>query len=210
MTQVVPIDDMLSEVLRYAPNVADPEALRCLREAAREFCRRTMLWREHDTLTLTTPADEVLITQSDAAIVRIESARFNDHKLEPVTVAFLDTNEPDWQSAENDASTPRYVTQMLPNSVAVVPKATGTLKVTLILQPSRRAETVPAFLMTEYGDDIGKGAAARVMLMPNATVGNPQYGARLESEWKARLDALAPRGARGQQGARIRSTARFF
>jgi hypothetical protein len=208
--QMVPIDDLLPEVLTHVPNCSDPVAFKYLREAAQDVCRQGMMWRENDAFPVADPDAEGVITNQDASIVRIARAKLGDVELEPVTVEWLDANQPGWTEATIDANPARYVTQLTPNTVAVAPRATGTLQIRLVLQPSRTAENVPDWLVEQYGILIGKGAAGKIMMLPDEAVADPARGAELGNEFMRKLDGIALKAQRGQQGARLRTRGRFF
>ncbi len=206
----IEIDELLPEVLLYAPNCADIVAYRFIREAATELCRRTRAWRENETMLVTTPESQGIITIEDAKIFEIEAAALDENPLVPKTPAWLDDNYPGWLDSYSDTGPARFVTQIAPDTVTIVPKVTGTLKMRLVLEPTRTAMTLPNFVLDQYATDVGKGAAGRIMLLPNATVGNPEYGAQLVAEFKSLLDTLSVKATKGQQRAPLRSSSSFF
>ncbi|AAL49596.1 unknown [Sinorhizobium phage PBC5] len=207
MAHMVDIDDFLPQVLLYAPNCADQVAYRFLREAAREFCQRTNCWRESDEVTISTPECEGIGTTSDAEIQLIQRAELDGVPLTPRTVAWLDENRPGWETS-TEITVARYITQIQPNTVTVVPRAEGTLTMRLVLKPSLSARTLPGFLLDQWGTEIGKGAAARVLLLPESQ--NPDLGAGLLQEFKDCLGTEAIRTTKGQQGARLRTRGSYF
>lgn len=202
------IDELLPQVLPYAPRCPEPTAIRFLREAAREVCKVSLLWRESDSFPVAAPDCEGVCTISDAAIERIESAFLDDRQLDPVTLPYLDSIEPGWRNAE-DAGTPAdFITQLGPNTVTIYPRATGTLKIGLVLVPSMTALMLPDFLLDQYGIEIGKGAAGRVLALPNPDnpeMVNPSLASALLGEFSAFLDRLRTGASRGQQHARRRT-----
>lgn len=203
------IDELLPEVLTYAPKCPEPLAFRFIREAAVEVCTRGKVWRESDEIEVDEPEGEILCTLPDASIIEIEWAALDSQELTPKTLAWLDCNVRGWQTSTETAP-PRYITQLELNTVMIVPRATGTLKLRLVLKPSRTALTLPSTLIEHYGTDIGKGAAGRILTTPNAEWANPQLGAALVAEFQSRLDSLAVTAAKGQQGAPLRTKGRYF
>lgn len=204
------IDDLLPEVLLHAPNCADVVAYRYLREAARELCQRSRAWRVTETLLVTTPESQAIIATEDASIFEIANAFLDEFELTPVTPAWLDSEYPGWHDSYADTGPARFITQIAPNTVTIVPKVTGTLKMRLVLEPSRTAMTVPDFIVEQYATEIGKGAAGRVLMLPSNTVGNPNYGTKLLAEFEDLLDTVAVQATKGQQGARLRSKGAYF
>jgi len=202
------IDYFLPEVLRYAPNTSDVVGQRHLITAARELCTRLKIWRETDRFPITAPDMQGVCTIRDADIERIEAAFLDGVPLEPKTVAWLDDNEPAWSIDEEATGNSRYVTQLEPNTVTVVPRAEGTLNVRLILKPARDALSLPAFLLNDYSNEIGRGAAAVILTDPNSE--NPQLGIDHRAWFEGRLDTLATKAAKGQQGARLRTKGAYI
>lgn len=208
MTAMVDIDDFLPEALRYAPNTSDFVAIRALIQAARDLCQRCILWRESDRFEITAPDMQGLCTIHDADIVKIINAQLDGMTLEPRTAAWLDEHEPLWSTPDAPVATARYVTQTAPGTVTIVPKATGIMDVRLVLKPSMDAVSMPAFLLSEYRDEIGRGAAARILTDPNST--NPQLGLDHRAWFEARLDHLCVQSVKGQHGARLRTKGAYF
>ncbi|MCA1490086.1 hypothetical protein I6F11_04030 [Ensifer sp. NBAIM29] len=202
------IDDFLPQVLLYAPNCSDLVAYRFIREAARELCQRTNAWRESDEVTVSTPDCEAVSTISDADIHLIQRAELDGIKLTPTTVAWLDDNRPGWETSSDEEAQARWITQVRPDTVTVYPRVSGSLTTRLVLKPSLSALTLPRFLLDQWGTEIGKGAAGRILLLPGNE--NAAFGQALISEFNARLDTEAIRATKGQQGARLRTKGSYF
>lgn len=207
MVQMLDIDDFLPEVMRYAPNASDFAAQRFIIQAARDICERCKVWRENDTLTITAPEMQGVCTIGDAAIVAIQSAKLGERVLEPVRVEWLDAELPNWATDTTEA-TALYVTQIRPDTIAVVPREAGTLTVRLALKPSRNATSLPEFLLETYAEEIGRGAAARILIDPNSE--NPQLGLAHQQWFNEQLDRIAVRVAKGQQKAPLRTRGRYL
>ena len=143
-------------------------------------------------------------------IVRIEAAEMDGQKLEPVSIADLDNRNPLWQSDYTDQTQPRYITQLNPNTITLYPKVAGTVTARLVLKPSINAFTLPEFLIEQYGEQIGKGAAAGVLMTPDPKVQNFEVGAMLAMEFQSWLDGLNVKAAKGQQNARLRTKGSYF
>ncbi|CAN7305442.1 hypothetical protein LJR231_001570 [Phyllobacterium sp. LjRoot231] len=206
---MIDIEEFLPDVLTNAPSCPEPLAYRWIREAAKEVCQRGKMWREWDEFQVTSPESEGTNTNQSASIFSIESATLDGSPLEAQTLAWLDTNIKGWNDLTDIASA-KYVTQLTPNTVTVVPKMTGLLKLRLVLFPSRTAESLPDFLLEQYGATIAKGASGRVLTTPNKDFANPQLGLALLSEFKTELDTIALNAAKGQQRSRLRVTGRYF
>jgi len=186
---LVDIDEFMSELKSYAPSVPDPVAHRHLRNAARDFCKRTRIWRDSDTITVTEPHAEGVTTIQDAEIYEIERADFGDDKrpLRPVSVHELDRELPQWRNEEVDASGEghaQFITQLFPDTIAVVPRATGMVIVHCILMPSRSALSLPEILLSQHAETIGAGAAAKALRIPNTEYANPNLAMSLRADFE--------------------------
>ncbi|MFC3074913.1 phage adaptor protein [Shinella pollutisoli] len=206
----VDIDEFLPWALVHAPNCSDLIAYRYLREAARDFCERTKAWRETDEMRLDPMGCEAICTVPDADIVSIENAAVDGVPLEPVTLAWLDEHRAGWERRTEEGS-PQFITQVEPNTVAVFPRSSGRLSMRLVLKPSLTAMTMPAFLLGKWASDIGKGAAAQILLLPiDDGGGDPAKAADLGAAFQRRINAEMFSVAKGQQRAPLRTKASFF
>lgn len=208
MAQMIDIDDFVPEVLRYSPNTSDIVAQRFLLQAARELCDRAKLWRETDEIQVSDPDRQGVSTISDASIVGIEEAWMGGAKLEPQAISWLDRNRPGWAFGGDLDGAPQFVTQLEPNTLTVVPYQTGTLKVRLLLKPSRNALSMPAFLLEQYAEELGRGAAGRILTDPTSE--NPALGVGHLEWFENRIAKLSHKAARGQHGAPLRSRGASF
>lgn len=208
MADMIDIDDFLPKVLQHAPNTSDLVAFEFIVEAARQLCERVDVWRERETFEAFGP-EAILSTVQDADIVRIDAAKLNSIDLEPVTIAYLDERVPGWDLDDEITGSASYVTQVSRNSLRVVPAARGTLTARLILKPARKAMTLPEILLSEYGQEIGRGAAGLLLARPSQD-GNPQLATYHQGWFEERLQKLHLLAVRGQQNAPLRTKGRYF
>lgn len=177
-----PLSDFDSLVMPYAPGLPRPSARRFIRQAAIEFCERTRCWREILTVTVD-EANEAIITPAYAALHRIEEAIYNDEvKLQPTQYTDVSLSE------RVSEGMPGYIFQTSPNTISLMPYATGTVKVSAFLKPiegsdmelNAGGETVdaldvlPVFMLTQYGPQIACGALALALMVPGQPFTNPQ------------------------------------
>lgn len=209
MSQMIDIDEFLPKVLQYARNAPEPTVKTHLRDIMREFCAASRIWREVDSFTVSAPDYEILATTPDTDLLEFEECYLGETKLTPKGVAELDVELPGWRYA-TETGTARYVTQLEPDTLRVVPLEAGTLQMTLVLQPSQTAGFVPDFLLNKYGTQLGRGTAARLMLLPGTEFSNPQLAAPLLSEFNGWMAATTHKVGKGQQKSRKRSKPVFF
>ena len=203
------LDVFLPKINLFAPGVGIPTAYSAIRDAAIALCTRTGLWRWEDDFTFTFPDGEDITVPYGAQLLRIEHARFNDCDLTPKTVEWLDEHEPKWRTGEVEGN-PRYLCQIEPGTLRVVPFATGTVKLAVKLQPAQDCQQLPDFMADLYREVIAWGALGDLLLMPNQPYTNPGMAAIFQRRFADKLDSLASAGSRGQQGARTRSRPNYF
>ncbi|WP_421849911.1 hypothetical protein [Oricola sp.] len=213
MIRMSDIDEFLPEMRTFCPQVPAPLAHRFIREAARQFCRTTRIWRSQDTITVTTPAAEGLLTIADAEIFEIERADFGDQRLEAVTVHHLDTDRPNWRNEvlDDDAvGSPTFITQLYPDTVTVVPKKTGTITAYFILIPARKALTLPEILLSQHAETIGRGAAAKALETPGQEYTNPQLALKLDADFMAKMGTEKVLAAKNVTRGKLRTRGSYF
>ncbi len=201
------MDHIIRRVLPRVTGAALPVIVASIREAADEFCRRTRLWRGEDEFVVSATGDEVTAVPTEAALFEIESARFDGEILDPVSLAWLDDHVPRWR--ELTATLAKWITQTAPDSVRVVPAATGTLELALFLKPAVDAERLPDFLIDHHADVLAHGALADLLSMP-AEYANPGLAQYHRMRFDTRLDELIGANLKGQQRAAVRTAPRFF
>ena len=200
------MDEFLARILPRVPGVPRPMVHDAIRQAAIEFCQRTRMWRDEDEFRVSGEC-EPMVAIGPAAIFEIESARFNGNQLRPVSLAWLDEQVPRWR--DMDASEGRWITQLSPDTVKVVPGGDGLLTLSLVLQPSDKAVEVPDFLVTHYVREIADGALGELFATPGQWA-NPGLAEFHLSRFQRRLDELFNSNMKGQQGAPVRTKPHFF
>lgn len=213
---MIEFDELLPGVMTFAPSAPEPVAIRLMREVAQQFTRRTKFWRENDQIAIAGGSTPDAVTNiPDAEIVEIESARWigddgGEAQLEPKTIAWLDRCVPNW-SYDRDPSggVPRYISQIIPDTVIVVPNAAGVVDVRLVLMPSNDCTGLPDVLR-RYRPMIERGTAARLLTLPDAEYANPSLGAALWAEFKDDLTDAIRDARRTQVGGRTRTQGSYF
>jgi hypothetical protein len=203
------IDELLPQILPFAPSAPEPIALRYIIEACRELCHSARLWRVWHDVQVVVPEAQPIITVPDAEIVEIQAARLNNHDLQAVTVGWLDESHPGWDREAAPGSA-RFITQTNPRLMSFWPREKGTAQIRLVLQPSLNAQTLPDVLVGLHATTVGRGAAGMMLMLPTASFANPNLGAALISEFRSKLASLKVEHTKGQPGARLRTKGAFF
>ena len=199
------IEELLPQVIPYAPGCADPTAIQHLRDAAVRFCERTRCWRHIDTFNTTKNHHQIMAVPSGAVLFEIEWAKFDDRELE-AKIPDVDT----WHHQDQAYAYPRYITQVNPSCVSIEPHAEGELMISLFLKPSQETDILPDFLVSHMARNIADGALATLLLLPNQPFTNPQMAMAFEAKFQASLDKNFDFNLRGQQRARKRTRANYF
>jgi hypothetical protein len=202
------IEALLPRVLRHAPACPEVLALSYLRDAAKEFCRRTKLWRLSDSIELPAEGEDILCAPQGSFILKIVAARIEGASLTPVTTSWLDLDRPGWRDDEAGSGA-RYVTQTAPDTIRVVPIQEGTLLFELVLSPTDAADQLPDFMVDQHAEVIANGAAGKMLKTPS-DFANPQLGEDFEQQFKGELDRLSISARKGQQNAPLRTRGSYF
>lgn len=202
-------EDFFPHVMPYAPGCAEPTVIHNLRQAAKEFCQRTRLWRSDDEFPITPESCDVICVPNGAQLIEIEHVTFNGFPLIPKAIVDLDRDTPYWRN-DKDTTQPVYFTQIEPDTIRVVPAATGTLKINTILSPSSDGDSVPDWMVDQYGRTIAAGALKDILLTPGQPFFNADLAATFAGRFYVALDDKASMHVRGQQRAPVRTRAHFL
>lgn len=205
---MIELDVFLPKIMPYAPGCPEPTALAAIITAAQTFCERTRLWRDRDQFNVTPASCNVMCAPSGANVFEIESARLNDRALDPISLADLEFKHPTWrQFSESEG---RWITQVEPDTVMVIPPATGTLELALILRPADDADQLPDFIGSLYRQCIADGALAEILMLPGQPFYAPDRAQYYAARFESKLGELTTRSIKGQQRAPIRTRAQFM
>ena len=204
------IDDFLPLVMPCAPNAPEPTVIRHLRDAAARFCERTRLWRCTDTIVTDGKDAEAISAPQDGIVFEVRACSLDGRPLDPISLDKLALDRPNWRKEDVGSGGGKWFASPRPGTVQAIPRSSGTLFVEVALKPTMTALTLPSFMLDLYGQDIADGAAAGVLMTPEADFAKPDYGAVLKAQFEATLARLADQGSRGQQRAPRRQRAKFF
>lgn len=193
-----PIEELESYVLPFARTAPIDAVTHCVRLAAADFCRRTLVWKQ--TLpTFNTVANQQtydLDKPADSTIFRVERVMLGDIDLTLTTPgrALADTQ---MGSAWLDSNAQVNITPA-PNEAGI----TVTVDATLI--PSTTATTLP-IVLKQFGESFGFGALARLMRTPGVDWTDAGLSAVNQALFDEAIRTTALRVSRGFSRAVIRS-----
>lgn len=165
-------DEFLSEVLPYAPNCSEPQAVNAIRNACIEFCDNTLfIQQDMDPITVQAGVGEYEVdVPTNYVLGTIISLYWDSAYLPRKTQAELEKSfGMNWQLI--DDGTPSAFTQFnedtfrvcLTPQEALVNGFTGRIS----LVPTRSSSTVDSRIKERYTETIAAGALARLLRTPN-------------------------------------------
>lgn len=209
----VPLSVFAPLVKVYCPDAPDPIIADMVRLSVTDLCERTRCWRHIVTVDLT-DNNQAVVAPEYSAIHLFETASLNGVPLEPTQYSHIEAN---------NVGAARYITQVNPNTVAVIPFEAGTLELTLFLKPRHgedyssdtgRPENAfniaPRYLYETMAEPIAHGALARILEMPGHGYTNPQAAQQYWMRFNAFCDRQFRHSIRGQQRAVKRARYKDF
>lgn len=214
------LSDFLHIALPFARQCPEPVVEQMLRFAAIDFCERTRCWRHITTQALTGQGPAV-VAPVYATIHEFETAYHEGCELTPTQ--FSDVAH-DHLTDVSGGGTPRYITQVSPNTVSIYPYADGDLRLTLFLKPRfgqsfgqdsadpmhDSYNVVPEFLFIQHAETIAHGALARIKKIPEQSYTDYAEAANHAAEFERQVSAKFVSNIRGQQRAPVRVTPQFM
>lgn len=205
--------EFMSYVLPFAPGASLIAAEFQTRLAAREFCERTKCWRLRLPAVDVTSNEFALAIPDYAEIHKIERARWGrQYDLEPIQFTDL---PPGWEDATE--APPTVLTQSDWNQIILYPFQPGSLDIEVFLKPKAGHDftrssalmqdyfnQVPDFLLEQFAEPIGAGAAARLLMLPNRPYSDMNAAAVQVARFNAACDARSSSNIRTQTRARAR------
>ncbi len=172
----IPVTDFIREVMPFLPGVPEFEAEYRLKQAMREFCQRSKIWRQRNTTMVTTVLGQQEYPAglpSGVELAGIVSAWMGGTELGIMFPGDEDNIPPGETADTPDIGVINFDTVIL----SALPQAAGVAVVgTIALAPNEASTTCPAFLFDRWRDAIRDGCLARVMLQVGKPWSNPGQG----------------------------------
>ena len=214
------LDDLMPLILPHAKDCPEPYAALQARLAAIEFCEKTRCWRHIITVPMTIN-HSLVVAPMNATIHEFEEATFNGQPLTPVQYTEADPTE---LAETAQSGLPKWITQIAPGEVSVMPFAPGTLRLSVFLKPRHGQmfgvdsdsplfdayNVIPEFLFAQHAASLADGALARILMTEGEPFFSPQRAALHGARFKEACDARFSANMRGQQRAPIRTNARWM
>lgn len=147
-------------LLASVSGVSEPLADQALCNAAQEFFRRSLAWKQWlAPITLTTDTSYQLTIPTGSLIVRLEKATLNGTAISLPNWNSFDADLADNAAQGSGVTTADRISVELASSYA----AGGVLKVQAVLTPALGAASLPDAQLAQHGAAIVEGAKARLM-----------------------------------------------
>lgn len=197
------LEDFFPYVQPFAVACPEPVALKYILESAIEFCERTRIWREVETIPVTGQEFEVMCVPPHSSLYQIERAWIDETELVPAQFK-------DVAHLADFSGLPKFITQASQNSVSLYPRGKGNLKISMFLKPAYGAEVLPDFLFDQHATAIGYGALKEICLLPNQPFTSPDYAMMFAQRFDAACNRHFATNIKGQHRARARTRPNFF
>jgi hypothetical protein len=186
-------ESYLADVLPDVPGVPEAAAILAIRNTAIDFCIKTRIWRE------TLAAVNVVAAQANyvcapatpnTSIVTVLYGWLSDQPLNgPMSDDDLDMRGFQWRTQTSD--TPDSFTLPDPGTMRLIGIPTANIAAALVarvaLKPTQTATDASDFLFNDWHEEIGHGAKARLMAIPNKEWSNPNAVLYHVNQYKSAL-----------------------
>lgn len=195
-------EDFLPEVMPYVPGCPEAVAVNAIRNAAIEFCRKSLwLLYEHDPIqTVAYEGAYELDLPTDYEMVVIYSAMCDGRPLTPA-------GEVDIVNIVPAEGQPRYITQIDTFNVRLFPKpviAGLTVQMFVAIAPTRSSVTCEDSLAERWAERIGYGARARLYEIPGQPFSNPDQAFKYQKMFSTAIGEAKVERSRGLTRATMR------
>jgi hypothetical protein len=158
-------------LIPLVPHVADPVAEQAIRDACIEFCKESLIWQEQMDPISSAKGEGAyeLDVPTNTNLTHVIDLYYKEARLKKKSVSEIAAKySRDWMLHEG---APVVFTMLNPNEVTLVPKpdvsVANALTGLLAFTPTRKSTTVIDYVYEDYAEEIARGAAAKLMLIPN-------------------------------------------
>lgn len=203
------IEDAYSMVAPYVNGAPFGTIIYHLREAAIDFCTKTLCWRVTlaPVLTVVDKGEYTLKMPDQSKLVKLLRYKF-DNREQTEGIASPDQGAALLEQASSADAI--WTEDRLNFKVCPVPKtADKEMVVTLALKPSADATTIPSNIFEDFGTAIAEGAIGRIAAIPRQSFSDLQQSAMFTGKFNDEIDRVASAVSAGF-GRSTRRTRGFF
>lgn len=214
------LDEFFEHVRLDAPECGIPIVRHALRDAARDFCKRTNIWQKEVTRSIQNGKREYIIPLVEESILveviqmsrKIEGSnpvKYADRTKYKMTQQDLDYTHDSWRDLVDDNAgfihwgiTPDRKNIFL-QSMPGVDYQDG-IRYTFTMSPGNTATEVPDILVDEYANEVSAGAAAKILVMPRQVWTDPQLAGLRKSEFNRGVSSCLRKTLTSSKRAKFR------
>lgn len=204
-----PLEDAYSRVTPYVQGAPDQTVLHHLREAAIEFCSRTLIWRATlaAVVTVVDHGTYTLPLLDESALVKILRYSFDGQDDRAVVSPDTGLDLLD----RGDSADAVWTDDLVTFKVSPVPAtAAKEMILTVALKPSQDALEIPAFLFEHHIRSIAAGAISTISAMPRQPWSDLKQADIQAGVFKNAIDKATFNVGKGHGRSQQRVRAHFF
>lgn len=209
-----PLANFMPFVIPFAPSVPEPLAEQYLRLASISFCERARAWREVQDIEVVGDDFEQIPIPAQAELFEIESVYYrsttDSHWMKLKSTPYPEVDQTLFDSTVTDNSRPYIFSQIDQNSIFLLPRAQGVVRISAFFKPTPSADIVPDILYDKYASVIADGALMNILMVPEQPYTNPNLAALKAGIFNSNCDAHFSLNIRGQQRAPTRTKSSFM
>lgn len=173
----VTLDLFDADILPLVPGCSVPMARHALLNAAVEFCSRSLIWDEKQSIIPVTETSfpYVVPTPPHSVLAKVKAVHIDGIPLAPTSLEFLDRLG-NWESARGAPTAYLWINNA-GLRVYPLPNNTCDMQLTVAYTPARNATVVEDFLYYVWVDTLVSGALRKLMAMPGQLWSNPEGAA---------------------------------
>ncbi len=219
---MIHIDEFFNEVRLDAPEVGLPFVRKAILDACRDFCKRTHIWKETKIFSLGSLKSEYQLAIPENTFVqdvgyvgRIidgtnNPVKYSDRTKHKRTEEDMDYENPGWREARSDASDFwRWGLLSDRRTLFVYPipakDLSNGVKLQIYLAPNQDAFEVPDILYDEWAEQIGFGAAAKILVIPNKSWTDLETGEMRRLQFNRAVNAALRKSTTEKPRVRFRT-----
>jgi hypothetical protein len=203
------------EVLPEVPGCLQAVALNAIRNAAIEFCQKTLAYiYNHPAISaVAATATYAFVPTSGTVVAKVLQAFYNGIEITPKTPDELKAiyASSDWR---NETGTPLYYTQDDETNIRLVPfpsaSLASALKMRVALKPTRASTTIEQRIHEEYLEAIKNGALYRLKISVGKPYSDPAGAAQCFAFFNTEIDNTKHKVATGFGRAKLRVRGQYF
>lgn len=202
------LEDLAPFVLPSVQGCPDPTLLHHLRQAAIEFCSKTLVWQQElaPIASVAGTGTYLLPVPADAKLVKLLTYTIDGVEASVVTPEHGRKLAQRWASAEVAWTVDRTNVHFSP-----VPEANDVPYVfQAALKPTQAATAIPDEVGEHYANDIAEGALASLLSLEKVTWADPVKAGIRRMDFEGRMSRIAAQVSKGFSRGAHRVRARFF